>query len=478
MPRGTLFRSNFSNIKINKLGQVVFRAIDAGPESTFSRRVVRIWLHDPVLRQLSLIVQEGQPIQIASELTATITTLVPFNSPAPMLLNDAGQVLFEADLSSSNWGFFLATPKSIPNTENQVSGPSVEIPFTSETNEGTTTAAGTQKDFVFDLGKLDKLRGELLNEGPHTFRIHAVDEFRNISNVVGFDFELDTVPPLQATLDLNQNSDSEPVGDLQTNLPTVTLVGKTDPTVRVELALVGSTIDNFESYSPGEIVGDGPISKLWRRFGQATNENITISFKSGAFIFGKGLISGIKSGQYGLTWSGGDGEFGAIRYQFDGPVDLGRRSLVSVMMFSDDPQTRTLVSLAFGNSSTTYRTDKHVFLTKDVQTIVFKITEPDVFRNEGTDSYTDVISNVTEIGFTFTSSFGFNQETVIMDDFIFPIVGGSPSAPRTTISDAEGNFSFEDIPLSPGPNDFHVLATDIAGNQSESTTRVVLLAPP
>ena len=459
-PRGTVFSSDFGDPVLNNLGQLGFRSS------------ARIFFYDPDTERLITVVRSGSLIELTSGSVLGITTITPFGSPSPMSLNDAGQIIFEADFGSIGWGFFIANVKRRTDDE------SVGIDDQGSVNPEETTAgdADIQK-FIFDLNQLDRINDGPLSEGSHTLKIQVVDEFRNISEFLEIDFELDTVAPMVPTLDLSQQSDSDPVGDMQTDLPTVTLVGKTDPSATVDLTLIGATIDNFESYPPRQIViGSSVSSKPWRRFGPATNDNVTISSKSFDFIFGKAVISGIHSGQYGLEWSGVEDEFGAIRYQFDGPVDLSTRSLVSVKMFSDNP-VGTKVSLAFGNGSTTYRTDKHVFLTTNMQELVFKITEPDLFLNDGTESYSDVISNVTEIGFTFTSRFA-HTETIIMDDFIFPITGAFPSAPRTTVSDAEGSFFFEVIPLTPGPNDFTVLATDTAGNQSESTTRIIRLSPP
>ena len=460
---GTRFSGfTFSDPVLNNLGQLVFRASG------------RIFVYDPVQERLNTVIQENVFLELAPGSAFSITTLRPFGSPGPMSFNDLGQIIFEADLSHSNWGYFMASMKKEDEDNNQQQD-NEDSPDQAE--EETPIASSMNQTFSFDLLQLGAIQGSPLSEGPHTLRLQAVDEFGNISNMIEVDFELDTIPPQMPTLDLIQESDSEPIGDRQTNVPVISLAGTSDPFTTIELSQTGATVDNFESYSLGEIVGSSATSKPWKRFGPATDDFVRVSGLLGATLVGKGVISGKRSGQYSLDWSLPDSDFGAIRFQFEDRVDLRDRSLVTVKMFSDNPEGRTFVSFAFSNGTTTYRTDKHVILSRDTQTISFKTTEPDVFLNEGTDSYADVISNTTEVGFTFTSSRSF-QEIIIFDDFIFPVVGTAPSAPRTTVSDAEGNFSFAEIPLAHGPNDFNVLAKDEAGNQSEFTTRIIRLSSP
>ena len=478
-PRGTVFQTIFDRVN-NNAGDVIFLASDVNPLS-IRRKSTRIWQYDNDTKQLNMVIKTGQIIELAPGLIRSITTLTPFASPTPMRLNEAGKILFEADLSSSDWAFFLASPRKGGQTDSDDA--LIEKPQEFNENENESKNGVLDFRFAFDLPRLDQINGELLSEGPHTLRLQAIDQFRNISEIMELDFELDTVPPQEPTLDLDPGSDNDPQGDLQTNFSIVTLVGQTDPSMSVELTAIDAIIDDFESHSPFDsIIGNSPSSKPWKRFGPATNEDVRIFFgKSLTFdglVVEKRVITGNRSGSYGVDWSGVESEFGAIRYQFDGPTDLSVRPLVSVKMFSDNPKTGTLVSLAFGNGTTTFRTDKHVFLTFDTQTLVFKITEPDVFLNEGTESYKEVISNVTEIGFTFTNFFGSGPETIVMDDFVLPIVGSSLSDPRTTVSSPEGNFFFEEISLIPGLNDFAVRATDQAGNQSAFTTRIIRSSPP
>ena len=103
--------------------------------------------------------------------------------------------------------------------------------------------------FTFDRATLDQIYGGELPNGPHTLNLVAMDAAGNISGAdlsnggptVAVPFVLDTVSPV-LTLDLDPASDSDPVGDQQTTLETVTLVGQSEPGLMVELVQTGGMV--------------------------------------------------------------------------------------------------------------------------------------------------------------------------------------------------------------------------------------------
>ena len=175
-------------------------------------------------------------------------------------------------------------------------------------------------------------------------------------------------------------------------------------------AWADQVIDDFEGYDNGEKIGASFDSVPWRRFGAATNDNVLATGRQGA------VISGRLSGQYGLFWPN---TFGAIRFAFDNPRNLSTESVVGVKMRSDNPETHTLVTLAITDGRTTYATRHSIPLSGEVQDLVFNIGNGDMVLADGRDSFANVISNVTAIGFGFRSTEGQYIESVIFDEFRF-----------------------------------------------------------
>ena len=180
-------------------------------------------------------------------------------------------------------------------------------------------------------------------------------------------------------------------------------------------------IDNFESYKPGEVIGKSYNSTPWCRFGNATNDNIYATATDGK------VVSGQRSGQYGAFWPN---RFGAVRFVFSGPTNLNEYVGASVKIRSDKASTHTRVKLAVSNGKTTYITSVGQDITEKVQHLTFSLDPADMILADGSDSYTDVITNASMIGLDFTSGEGQYTEAIIFDDFEL----------RSTLEDAASDW--------------------------------------
>ena len=168
------------------------------------------------------------------------------------------------------------------------------------------------------------------------------------------------------------------------------------------------TVDNFETYDKGQVIGKSYNSTPWRRFGTATNDNIYATGVDGM------VISGTRSGQYGAFWPN---RFGATRFVFKTPTDLNAFAKASVKIRSDKATTNTRVKLAVSNGETTYISSVGQSLTNKVQHIMFSLDPSDMVLADGSGSYADVIANAQMIGMDFTSGEGQYTEAILFDDF-------------------------------------------------------------
>lgn len=168
------------------------------------------------------------------------------------------------------------------------------------------------------------------------------------------------------------------------------------------------TVDNFEAYKKGEVIGKSWESEPWRRFGTATNDNIYATGIDGQ------VIAGRRSGLYGAFWPN---RFGAVRFVYKNPEDLNEYAKASVKIRSDQSNTNTRVKLAISNGETTYISGAGQSLTNKVQHITFSLDPADMVLADGSDSYADVVTNAKMIGLDFTSSEGQYTEAILFDDF-------------------------------------------------------------
>ena len=181
------------------------------------------------------------------------------------------------------------------------------------------------------------------------------------------------------------------------------------------------SIADFERYVDGQIIGEGPTSQPWRRFGGATNDNLVITNHPDH------VISGALSAQYCVYWPN---TFGALRYVFDQPMDLSQYAAASFVVLacnishaddsagaSDQPVTYTTAVLAITNGVTTYESVTPQPITPNTQEVVVYLTDQALHSTDGTQSFSEVIEHATQIGMTFRSSEGMYTETIVIDDF-------------------------------------------------------------
>lgn len=169
------------------------------------------------------------------------------------------------------------------------------------------------------------------------------------------------------------------------------------------------TVDDFESYAPGETIGPSAVSSPWRRFGMATNDHVYATNRPGKLIFGR------CSGQYGAYWPN---RFGAVRYVFKQPTDVGAFKKVAVKMRSENKETQTVARAAISNGTTTYVTKDFYKLSNEVQDMTFMLGESHMYASDGSQSYQEVVTQVQTIGFDFTSPEGQYKEAIFFDDFV------------------------------------------------------------
>lgn len=169
------------------------------------------------------------------------------------------------------------------------------------------------------------------------------------------------------------------------------------------------TVDDFESYAPGQTIGPSAVSNPWRRFGHATNDHVYATNRPGK------LITGQLSGQYGAYWPN---RFGAVRYVFEQSTDVSVFKKIAIKMRSENAQTYTQVRAAISNGTTTYVTRDFYKLSDDVQDMTFMLGETHMYVSDGSQSYKEVVAQVQTIGFDFTSTEGQYMEAIFFDDFV------------------------------------------------------------
>ena len=187
-------------------------------------------------------------------------------------------------------------------------------------------------------------------------------------------------------------------------------------TFAVALAAPGDDdrmLEDFESYKSGQVIGDSAKSIPWRRFGEATSDNLVATAREDR------IISGYLSGQYSVTWPA---KFGMVRYVLTTPMDFGASKAILVKIRSDcDVETSTRVQLNLSNGRAAFESKKAVELNNepDAKEIVFLVGPDKLDRVDGERSVTvnELLSGVTEIGLKFTSPASDTyKETILLDD--------------------------------------------------------------
>lgn len=170
-------------------------------------------------------------------------------------------------------------------------------------------------------------------------------------------------------------------------------------------------LDDFESYPDGETVGESAKSKPWKRFGEATMDNLVVTAQEDRVLAGK------QSAQYPVNWPA---RFGMVRYVPETPIDLTQSSAVTVKLRSSNPQTRTKAHLSLTNGKATYESKQAVELAGDeTKDLRFALGSEQLTHVDGdaAQSAADVLRAATEIGFKLVSTGqqGY-KETILIDD--------------------------------------------------------------
>jgi hypothetical protein len=172
-------------------------------------------------------------------------------------------------------------------------------------------------------------------------------------------------------------------------------------------------IEDFESYKSGEVIGSSAKSTPWRRFGEATTDNLVATGREDR------IISGYLSGQYSVAWPA---KFGMVRYVMTDALDLTAAKAIVVKVRSDsEVETTTQVQLNLSNRRAAFETKKPIELNDDgtPKEIVFLIGPDRLDRVDGERTVTakELLAGVTEIGLNFTSPRGdIYKETSLLDD--------------------------------------------------------------
>lgn len=330
------------------------------------------------------------------------------------------------------------------------------------------TSAGQPGDYTLTVTRSITQPQLGFPDGEHTFLLQASDVFGHVSEEFDLSLTLDTIFD-EPTLRLSPAQDTGVVGDRQTAFNLVTLRGTAEPNAQVQLSPSPGLIDDFESHI-SSVIGSSATSTPWRRFGPATSSGILTSPS-----FDEDF-SGNFTGRYSLRWPSGFGfgrSFASARYVFSAPADVSDNTLASVKIRSTRFTTNTHVRLSISNETTTYHSTAILPLTNDVQTLDFRLLEEDMFLAEGTDSFDQVVTNATNVGFTFQSLQDFYTETILFDDFMLSSADPALFDPVMTTAGPDGRFSLTDVPLSPGTNGLTVQVTDAAGNQGQASVHLI-----
>lgn len=100
--------------------------------------------------------------------------------------------------------------------------------------------------FTITRARLESINGAPLADGEHTLNLRAIDDRGNVT-LAKLTFTLDSTPPIQPTLLLDDSTDTPPLGDRQTTLASVKFVGVTSPNIAVQLVQTGATATSDEN---------------------------------------------------------------------------------------------------------------------------------------------------------------------------------------------------------------------------------------
>ncbi len=326
-------------------------------------------------------------------------------------------------------------------------------------------------------------------QGSYRFFLQAEDAFGNLSAVEEVPFTFDITPPM-AIWGLEPNSDTPPVGDGETSISPVTLVGQTEPGSQVILTATGETVfadseGRFEFDSVPLELGENSFTlSLTDLAGNQSTSSETFTrlepseMDEEAPVIAAGLTNDTGIENDGLTSdpgiSGTVTDASAIAGFVAGLDDS--TNLVDVLTYLEPDGSfsfdRPTLETLFGTISEGDRTlylqavdDKGNLSSAYEVTFTLDTTAPTLIF--GLDPNTDtppVGDNVTEFEEVTLAGTTEADATVTFDN-------------RTTVADENGEFSFTNVMLALGENNLEMQVTDAAGN-SQTVTQTIVRSQP
>lgn len=161
---------------------------------------------------------------------------------------------------------------------------------------------------------------------------------------------------------------------------------------------------DFESMSDGDAIATAANSKPWRRFGEATADNVVATQD--------GPLAGKTSAMYPVFWPN---RFAVVALSADPALDLSAEKNVSVLIRSSSDQTKTRAALSVSDGKTTFSSKKPQPLTDRPQTLTFALADLELVDGPRAP-LADVLAKATSIGVKLTSDGSKYGEQVLLDD--------------------------------------------------------------
>jgi cyclophilin family peptidyl-prolyl cis-trans isomerase len=362
-------------------------------------------------------------------------------------------------------------------------GGTFPLTITSQISSGSFAITGTQ---VKSLAS-----GGTLTAGAHTLNIQATDAAGNVTTQnVPFTF---ATPPATPTFDLDAASDTGTVGDHETLLANVNLVGVTTPNATV--ALTDTAHDNL-----GSVTADASGNFTFTAIPVATGSNAFTATAtiSGGFTatFSQTIVRDTTAPTLtaGLADDTGASSTDGItsNVTITGTAVDGANAVISFVGSADSDtslSTNLISDIGAGNTFTlsptviagllggTISQGTHTIHLRDENaagdttnldvTFTFdsSIAVPTIVLDPASDTGTlgDDVTNLATVSFDVTTEA--NAAVVLKN--------GSGNTLATGTADGSGIFQFTNVALAAGTNPFTVVATDPAGNTATSTTLTI-----
>ncbi|MDJ0660865.1 MAG: Ig-like domain-containing protein [Crocosphaera sp.] len=320
-----------------------------------------------------------------------------------------------------------------------------------------------------------------LADGTYEFTATATDIAGNVSDASApLTLEIDTTAPPEPIFGLDETSDTGTLGDLETNLETVTLVGETEANAIVELlgteqSTTADETGQFQFTEVALVVGENSLTvTATDAAGNVSQSSQTITRVEDGDITPPAppildLLASSDSGSSNSDNITNDNtptieitaEVGSLVELFQNGSKVGENTANDngIAQFTLDSLADGIYDLtatatdAAGNVS-----DASAPLTLEIDTTV--PPEPIFGLDETSDTGTlgDLETNletVTLVGETEANA-------------IVELLGTG----QTTTADETGQFQFSDVALVVGENSFTVIVTDAAGNVSQSSQTI------